>query len=107
MHSLGLAQVRSGQPALDSLRQAANLAPDNNRYSYIYAIALNGDGKTKQAIEVLERALETSPIDRDLLIALVTINRDHGNLGQARLFARRLADAFPQDSAAKRLLNSL
>lgn len=107
LHSLGLAQVRSGQPALDSLRQAANLAPDNNRYSYIYAIALNGDGKTKQAIEVLERALETSPIDRDLLIALVTINRDHGNLGQARLFARRLADAFPQDSAAKRLLNSL
>ena len=107
LHSLGLAQVRSGQPALDSLRQAANLAPDNNRYSYIYAIALNGDGKTKQAVDVLEKALEKNPIDRDLLIALVTINRDRGNLGQARSFARRLVDAFPQDSTAERLLNSL
>jgi len=107
LHSLGLAQVRSGQPALDSLRQAANLAPDNSRYSYIYAIALNGEGKTKQALEVLNRVLVNSPNDRDILIALVTINRDRGDLRQARSFARRLADTFPYDNAAKRLLNSL
>ena len=107
LHSLGLAQVRSGLPALDSLRQAADLAPDNSRYNYIYAIALNGEGKAEQAIRVLERALKKTPNDRDILIALVTINRDRGDLGQARVFARRLVAVFPQDNAAKRLLNGL
>ena len=107
LHSLGLAQVRSGLPALDSLRQAADLAPDNSRYNYIYAIALNGEGKAEPAIRVLERALKKTPNDRDILIALVTINRDRGDLGQARVFARRLVAVFPQDNAAKRLLNGL
>jgi hypothetical protein len=38
---------------------------------------------------------------------LVTINRDRGDLGQARVFARRLVAVFPEDKAAKRLLNGL
>ena len=107
LHSLGLAQIRSQKPALDSLRLAAVLAPDNSRYSYIYGIALNSEGKSDQALEILKGALGINPNDRDLLIALVTINRDRGELVQARAFAQQLVTFYPQDATARQLLNSL
>ena len=45
-HSLGLLLVRqhSYTEALDQLRQASELAPDNARYAYVYAVALNSTG---------------------------------------------------------------
>ena len=107
LHALGLAQFRRQQPALESLRRAAELQPDNSRYSYVYAVALNSQGKTQQAIDILSEALVIHPLDRDLLIALVTFNRDRGELGQARAFARQLVERFPGDSGAMQLLNSL
>ena len=108
LHSLGLAQVRSQQPtALENLKLAAELAPDNSRYSYIYGIALNTEGKAEQAVRILETALSKDPKNRDILIALVTINRDRGELSRARTFARQLVAFFPQDSAAKQLLKNL
>lgn len=107
LHALGLAQVRSQQPALESLRRAAQLAPGNSSYSYIYALGVHGEGDAEQAVDILSRALINNPKDRDLLIALVTINRDRGELGQARAFARQLVAAYPNDSSAQRLLKYL
>ncbi|MBT4831887.1 MAG: tetratricopeptide repeat protein, partial [Porticoccaceae bacterium] len=107
LHAMGLAQIRSQQPALESLRRAAQLEPKNSRYSYIYALAVNGQGDAEQAVDILSRALINNPKDRDLLIALVTINRDRGELSQARVFARQLVATFPNDSSVKRLLKSL
>jgi tetratricopeptide (TPR) repeat protein len=107
LHALGLAQVRSQQPALESLRRAAQLEPNNSRYSYIYALGVHGEGDAEQAVDILSRALVNDPKDRDLLIALVTINRDRGELGQARAFARQLVAAYPNDSSAQRLLKNL
>ena len=107
LHALGLAQIRSQQPALESLRRAAQLEPKNSRYSYIYALGVNGQGDAEQAVDILSRALINNPKDRDLLIALVTINRDRGELSQARVFARQLVATFPNDSSVKRLLESL
>ena len=45
-HSLGLLLVRQHKyaEALDQLRPATELAPDNARYAYVYAIALNSTG---------------------------------------------------------------
>lgn len=107
LHALGLAQIRSGQPALESLRRAAILEPHNSRFNYVYALALNSGGKPDQAIDVLNRALVTSPENRDLLTALATINRDIGKLAKAKYFARRLVEVFPSDARAKQLLQSL
>ena len=45
--------------------------------------------------------------DRDLLFSLATMNRDLGRYQQARDFANKLVVAFPQDSAALRLRDSL
>lgn len=108
-HGLGLAQIRSQQPleALVSLQRAMQLAPDNDRYVYIYALALNSQGRGADAIDILDGALKPAQPNRDMLLALVTISRDMGRSKQARDFADKLVIAFPQDNAAARLRDSL
>ncbi|MDA8735430.1 tetratricopeptide repeat protein, partial [Porticoccaceae bacterium] len=108
-HVLGLAQIRSKQTvkALSSLQQALQLAPDNSRYAYVYALTLNSQDRTLEALEILTQALNPQQPDRDLLFSLATMNRDLGRYQQARDFANKLVVAFPQDSAALRLRDSL
>ncbi len=93
--------------AISSFGRAATLEPANARYSYVYGLALNGNGQTDVAVAVLEDALARHPDDRDLLTALVTINRDRGELEAALQYAERLAKAFPRDPAVLQLLQNL
>lgn len=62
-HSLGLAQVRSKSlpQAVVSLRKAADLAPDNPRYAYVYAVALHSTGGGGEALAYIEEALRRFP----------------------------------------------
>ena len=57
-HSLGLLLVRQHNymEALPLFREAAALAPDNARYAFVYAVALNSTGSKAEATAVLERA---------------------------------------------------
>ena len=48
-----------------------------------------------------------NPGARNLLVALVTINRERGALGEARGYAEKLVAAAPADPAARALLASL
>ena len=107
--SLGLAQIRTQlmSEGLVSLERASQLAPKISRYSYVYGIALNGQGRSREAVQVMSRALMGDRNDRDLLFALATINRDLGRLEDARGFAQRLVLAFPEDTAAAQLKRSL
>jgi predicted CXXCH cytochrome family protein len=109
LFSLGLAQIRGKQiaSALISLEKASGLAPEISRYSYVYGIALNGQGRSQEALQVLTRALTGDSQNRDLLFALTTINRDLGRLEDARIFAQRLVSAFPEDRAALQLRDAL
>jgi predicted CXXCH cytochrome family protein len=67
-HSLGLLQVREKdtQAALASLRKAAELAPEEARYSYVYAVALHSTGRTREALTVVDEALKRAPGNRTL-----------------------------------------
>ncbi len=109
LFSLGLAQYRGKQiaSALISLEKASGLAPEISRYSYVYGIALNDQGRSQEAVQVLTRALAGDSQNRDLLFALTTINRDLGRLEDARVFAQRLVSAFPEDLAALQLRDAL
>ena len=69
--------------ALAELRQASELAPDNARYAYVYAIALNTVGSHPQAMNLLEDTHRRHPADRDVLLALVSIARDSGDFATA------------------------
>lgn len=109
-HALGLTLVRLGgrsPEALEELGKAAGLAPDNVRYAYVYAVALGDTGHKKTALEELRRAHERFPGDVDVLIALVTMSRDAGNLDDARRYARTLAQVAPSLPGVNELLQSL
>jgi tetratricopeptide (TPR) repeat protein len=75
-YALGLAQVRAQRldAAIEALARAAELSPQNNRYAYVYAVALDSADRTPEALAVLESAREQAPTDRDILIALVQYN---------------------------------
>ncbi|HEY7217991.1 MAG TPA: cytochrome c3 family protein [Candidatus Binatia bacterium] len=67
-HSLGLAQVRKKNlsAALASLRRAMDLAPNETRYSYVYAVALHDAGRGHEALGAIDAALKRAPQDPSL-----------------------------------------
>jgi len=79
-HSLGLAQVRLGrrEEAMESLRKAMELEPDEPRFTYVYAVALHSTGSPRQAMQLLRSALERWPGQRDMVEALAAFERDAG-----------------------------
>jgi tetratricopeptide (TPR) repeat protein len=108
-HSLGLAYVRTKQPpaAMSELARAAQLAPDSARYAYVYAVALYSDGRKRDAIRALDRDAKRWPADRDILMALATMQRDAGNRAEARRALQSLLAADPEDREARALLEQL
>ncbi len=99
-HALGLALVRQKRIAdgLSELRTAAQLAPNNGRFAYVYAVALNSDGKPAAAIKVLTAALARQPYDRDILSGLAYFNAQVGKRDVAMSYVRQLRILDP-DSA--------
>jgi Tfp pilus assembly protein PilF len=109
LHALGLARVRAKRldDALPLLARASAARPENARFAYVYAVGLRSVGRAGEAMTVLTTALERSPYDRDLLIALATFNRDAGRRDAAREYAARLAGVAPDDDGARALVRSL
>ena len=93
--------------ALKALGQAVKLAPEAARYAYVYGVALNSVGQANQGIIALENGHEMHPNDRDILFALVTINRDLQNVEKAVSWAEKLLGLNPSDQGAQQLLQSL
>ena len=91
-HSLGLLLVRQRNyaEALPLLRDATVLAPNNARYAYVYAIALNSTGSAAEATALLERTHNQHPTDKDVLVTLITLERDRGDLAAALTHAQEL-----------------
>jgi hypothetical protein len=86
-HTLGLLLVRRHEyaEALGLSRWAHELAPDNARYSRVYAIALNSTGAPAEASAIVERAHRVG-----LLTVPVSIAHDIGDFGAAVRRAREL-----------------
>ena len=109
LHALGLLLVRRQRPdeALSALERAARLAPTNSRYAYTHGIALSSSGNLPAALDVLARAQQQHPGDADLLVALVTLNRDAGHLEAARIYARKLLALRPENPNVQALMQQL
>jgi len=105
-HALGLTLVREGRipEAIAELARAAELAPDSARYAYVHGIALHSAGETERAREVLEAAQRRHPGDASLLVALITLSRDAGDLEAANAYALALVQLIPEDAGARQLL---
>ena len=76
-HSLGLLEVRKKnlRAALASLRRAAELAPGEPRYSYVYAVALDSAGRRREALAVVSQALRSNPANPSLSELRVQLTR--------------------------------
>ncbi|MFQ5547047.1 MAG: tetratricopeptide repeat protein [Woeseia sp.] len=108
-HALGLVLVRNEKPdaALVELARAVELEAGNPRFVYVYGVALNSLGRSRQAMAVLEKARESFPGDYDIGWALATMYRDSDRTADARAEASRLLQQFPEDANSRRLLESL
>ena len=69
LHAWGLMLVRQKkyQSAMDYLQRAADNAPDNIRFRYIYAVALNSTGDPVRAQNELLKAYRQNRYNRDVL----------------------------------------
>ena len=108
-YALGLAlnRLKRTDDSLAELRRAAELDPNNARYPYVYAVGLHSAGRAGDAIAVLKDNLDKHPGDRDSLLALVTFNRDSGNIASALDYAERLAQLAPGDRQLSELVEAL
>jgi tetratricopeptide (TPR) repeat protein len=108
-HALGLLLVRRKRmaEALPELEKAARLAPGSARYGYVYAVALDGTGQPRRAIETLERVLVRHPNDRDSLSALIAYTRAQNRPAEALAHARRLAALEPTNAELRGLVERL
>jgi tetratricopeptide (TPR) repeat protein len=108
-HSLGLLFVRQRNyaEALPLFREAAELAPENARYAYVYAVALNSAGSAAEAITILERTHKQHPTDRDVLLTLITLERDGSSLTAALTHAQELAALEPENLQISSLVDEL
>ena len=91
-HAYGLSLVRSKQLplAVMALQRAAELQTDDARYTYVYAVALDANGETGKAVEVLERYHEHVQNNMEILSALASYARKTGDTAKADRYERQL-----------------
>ncbi|MCX7098643.1 MAG: tetratricopeptide repeat protein [Methylococcales bacterium] len=108
-HALGLLLVRKADQttALQELALAAKLAPENARYAYVYAIALNSTGKPREALAVLKAANSRQPYELNLLSALISIQRETGDNKAALAYAKKALVALPENKDIQQLVTEL
>jgi predicted CXXCH cytochrome family protein len=108
-HALGLTLVRLKRlgDALGPLRRAVELDPDNSRYGYVYAIALQGAGAMDEARRVLERTHAAHPSDADIVAALLQDALRGRESEKALAYAERLRVVRPDDFDLVRLIGQL
>jgi Flp pilus assembly protein TadD len=99
-HALGLSLVRQKRnpESLQALREATNLEPGNARFAYVYAVALNGVGKRREALKVLGTALTRHPYDRDVLSGLAYFSAQSGNRESALGYVKQLRELDPENA---------
>lgn len=107
-HALGLWLVRASRraEAVAELKRAAELAPDDPRMAYVYAVALAQSDRAK-AIAELQRSLARNPYHRETLSALAAFSRDAGASADALRYAETLAQLEPDDPSIQAFVKQL
>jgi tetratricopeptide (TPR) repeat protein len=94
-HAVDLAHVV--ELPLRELEAAALAAPENTRFGYVYAVALQSAGRLSAARAALDRALQRLPEDRELLVAAAEYAREARDPAAEHGFADRVLRAYPDD----------
>ncbi|MEH6466699.1 MAG: tetratricopeptide repeat protein, partial [Porticoccus sp.] len=104
-HSFGLLLIRKGdyKSALPHLKLATELADAQARYAYVYAVALDNMGQTKEAAKTLKKATERWPNQYDLLMTLVLYLEKTGNTYSIKKYVSQLMQIAPTEPAVTKL----
>jgi predicted Zn-dependent protease len=102
-----LVRGNSQDDALAELKLATTLAPENARFAYVYAVALNSMGMADRAVVAMQDAANRFPADFDVRWALVSLLREQGQLDAARTAAEEMSEQFPEVESVQVLLRSL
>jgi Flp pilus assembly protein TadD len=102
-----LVRLKREDEALEELRRAAELEPDQPRYAYVYAVGLHSAGRGGEAITALKENLTRHPGDRDTLLALISFSRDAGDFSTALEYAEQLARIEPTNAEIATLVETL
>ncbi len=104
-HALGLALVREQRlaDAVPALQRAAELAPGDARFGYVYAVAVKETEGVARGLEVLRAQQLRHPDNRDILLALVSYSRQAGDTAAAREYVARLERLAPKDPLVRQL----
>ncbi len=108
-HALGLLLVRQKQytAALNHLQKAKDLAPENTRYAYIYAVAANSLGDSAGAIDTLEAVLTRDAQHVEALRALVGIYYHQKDAQNTLKTAQKLIQLEPENASLRRLIEQI
>lgn len=108
-HALGLYYVRNNQRinALDALGKAHDLIPENSRYAYVYAVALQEQNQTKKALAILLAAHKLDGSNVEILFALVSFYLADDDTNRASIYAQKLVGINPQYGSAQKLIQHL
>ena len=108
-HALGLSLVRQKRmtEALEVLARAAEFAPDNPQFSYVFAVAEHGAGRRAEAIKILKAALVRHPYDRDILMALISYQLEARDTASALANAELMIKLEPSRTDVRHLVARL
>lgn len=108
-HALGLHYVRTGstREAIVALGRAVELAPEDLRYAYVYAVGLYDTGQQQKAMRLLKKTHESYPYNAELLVALASYSLSSGDADSAREYASTLAQIEPRLGSAEQILQRL
>lgn len=97
-HATGLMLVRQKElaKAIAHLAKAVDLAPDNTRFAYVYAVALQSHGEIDRAIDMLEKSLVKHPGDSQLLSALVSFYREKKDFANFHRLSKEIQSVLRQ-----------
>jgi Flp pilus assembly protein TadD len=99
----------SGEVAqsLEPLAASARLAPEEPRYRFTQALALQRLGRAAEARSALRLLLEHHPRHRDSLMVLAGLLREQGDLAGAERLAEAAVALNPADREAAALREQL
>ncbi|HBZ72531.1 MAG TPA: hypothetical protein DEP35_23455 [Deltaproteobacteria bacterium] len=95
------------QDAVQELRLAASLAPEDAHLAVVYAMALQARGRAPEALALLDAMHRRRPGEREPLFGIATIAREAGEPGRARQAAHDLLALVPEDPGAQALVREL
>jgi Tfp pilus assembly protein PilF len=98
-------QGRYGE-SREYFQKAAALMPEQTRILYNLGLLENAMGNTGAAEGYLLKVLGREPDNYDYLYALATFYIEHGEKAKAMIYARQLAQKFPENPAGSQLIDA-